>query len=61
MNARDLIRPKAKWAPGAWTPARCALWHGSSPDMRGRLENWVWAEHERGKCHKGQLPEGVKG
>jgi len=55
-NPRALIRAGAKWAPGSWTPARCALWHSfEDNDMRKRLETWVNAERERGRCHKDQL------
>ena len=60
--ARD-VRAGASWSPGAWTPARCTLWHSMDTDMRDRLEKWIWAEGERGKCHASQLPviEGCHG
>ena len=53
-----LIRPDATWAPGSWTPARCALWRElGEGEMRQRLEQWVFAEGQRKRCHRGQLPE----
>jgi hypothetical protein len=57
INPADLIRPGAIWAPGAWTPARCALWREMEGEMRQRLEQWVYAEGRRKRCHRRQLPE----
>lgn len=51
-----LITPNATWQPGAWTPARCAMWHQADPVTRERLERWVMAEAMRERCHAGQLP-----
>ncbi len=51
-----LIRPGARGAPGAWTPARCAQWRDLDEDTRLRLEQWVYAEGRRGQRHRGQLP-----
>ena len=45
------------WKPGAWTPARCALWRQMDEAGQKRLEAWVSAERERGRCHRGQLPD----
>ena len=56
MTPADLIRPGARWAPGSWTPARCALWRDLDGPLRLRLEQWVWAEKKAGRCHRGQLP-----
>lgn len=56
-NPADLIRHGAKWQPGAWTPARCALWHQSNAEHRARLEAWIMGEFKRGVCHRTQLPQ----
>lgn len=59
----SLIR-SAKWPQGAWTPARCALWHRLQGEDRGRLEKWVATEHTLGldedgkpKTHSHQIPK----
>lgn len=51
----DLIRHGAKWQPGAWTPARCAMWNQSG-DARKRVEWLVKIEQDRGECAPEQLP-----
>ena len=56
-EASKLVNPMARWTPGAWTPARCALWRSFDAEQRTRLERWVAAEQERGTHHKTQLPE----
>lgn len=52
----DLIRPGAKWQPGAWTPARCAMWNQGGDD-RKRVEWLVKIEQDRGECAPEQLPQ----
>jgi len=55
------VTPSIKrWQPGAWTPARCALWWEMGQDGRKRLERWVMAEYERGRCHAVEVPEIAK-
>lgn len=53
----SLIKTRARWAPGAWTPARCALWKLVDADTRASLEMWIDRERERDRCHAAQLPE----
>ena len=57
----DLIRPMARWNPGAWTPARCALKRqfdaDNRPDLAQRLEEWIDLEKTRTRCHRYQLPD----
>lgn len=53
----SLIRPGATWPPGAWTPARCALWCQMDESGKERLMAWVWKEYERGRCNPHQLPK----
>lgn len=52
----DLITPGAKWSPGAWTPARCKLWHSLGGKGKAWLETALMDEARDGQCHPSQLP-----
>lgn len=47
-----------KWAPGAWTPKRCAVWFAMAEHLRKEFEAWVMAEAHKGEVYLNQiLPE----
>lgn len=45
------------WKPGAFTPARCALWRTLDDERQGRLTRWILREEDRGVCHSQELPK----
>lgn len=53
-------KPVAIWHPGAWTPQRCAAWNRMREQGKARLERWVDAEKDAGRCHARQVPDEAK-